>query len=191
MSYVEKHMKEALVDHILEPAKGNNPEALRYRMVKPGTNMFSVYLAEVANSICLNGDLCVGYNGVVSASGYELGWFSGRLSEGYLCSKFLRQEWQWEAAVEVIEWQIKEAKEENYDMADSWWLENADKCRKFIKDPEWRYDTPTQWEFYEFMTELGDDGTELPGYDYPRIDAGWLCAIQQRYAELAKGLTNG
>lgn len=39
----------------------------------------------------------------------------------------------------------------------------------------------------EFMTSLGDDGCGLPGYDYPRIQAGWLCAIQQCYAELRKG----
>ncbi len=69
---------------------------------------------------------------------------------------------------------------------------NADKVQEFIKSPGWEYDTPNITEFYEFMSdELGDDGTDLPGYDYPRGQAGWRCAVQQRYAELSKEMKNG
>lgn len=173
-------MKKAFADHVLQPAAGNNADALAYRIVKPGTNVYSAYISEVANRLCITGDVCLGSTryGIVSAPGYNMGWFTGHLSEGYLCEKFLDQEWQWEAAVEFIQWQIKEASEE-------WWVENTDKLRQFIKDPGWKYDVPTWVEFHEFMTEeLEHDGCELPGHDYPRGDAGWLCAIQQRYSEL-------
>ena len=92
-----------------------------------------------------------------------------------------------------MQWQIQEATEEAEIFAGKhWWLDNADKVQEFIKSPGWEYDTPNITEFYEFMSdELGDDGTDLPGYDYPRGQAGWRCAVQQRYAELSKEMKNG
>jgi len=157
------------------------------RMGRPNTCVYSVYIAIVANRICITGDVCLGANdqGIVSCPGYGLDWFGEKLSEGYLCEKFLRLEWQWDAAIESLQWQIKMAKEEERD-PDEWWVTHANEIEKFIESPDWKYDIPTIHEFYEFMTSLGDDGSELPGYDYPRIQAGWLCAIQQRYAELTK-----
>lgn len=141
MTYVTSYMKKELANHVLEPAKGNNIEALAHRMIKPGTNIYSAYLSEIANRICIAGDICLGgnENGIVSTAGYNLAWFAGQLSECYLCEKFLRQEWKWVVAVEEIQWQIKEAAED----MDGWWTEHADQLKKFIKDPGWKYDTPT------------------------------------------------
>ena len=183
-SYVEDHMKKSLSEHSLDIDKKDI-----VRMGRPNTCVYSAYIAIVANRICITGDVCLGANdqGIVSSPGYGLGWFSGHLSESYLCEKFLRQEWQWDAAVESIQWQIRMATEEaESSLGESWWLERVDKLQKFIASPGWKYDVPTGEEFYEFMTDLGSDGCELPGYDYPRIQAGWLCAIQQRYVELTK-----
>lgn len=184
-TYVHSHMKQAFVDHVLEPAAGDNPDARAYRIVKSGTNIYSVYISEVANRLCITGDVCLGptHYGIVSAAGYKISWFAGHLSESYLCEKFLRREWQWEAAVEEIEWEIQRDTED----ADGWWFD-SDKVKQwqeFVESPSWKYDSPNETEFYELMTEeFGCDGCELPGYDYPCVDAGWLCAIQQRYAEL-------
>ncbi len=195
-TYVTDYMKESLANHVLQPAEGNNVAALAHRIVKPGSMYYSAYISEVATSLCITGDICLGANnhGIVSAPGYKMDWFAGQLSEGYLCEKFLRHEWQWAVAIEGIQWQIREAiKEEEVTVGlESWWLDNADKLQKFLESPGWKYDTPNMTEFYEFMSdELGDDGTDLPGYDYPRVQAGWLCAIQQRYSELSKETKNG
>ncbi len=115
---------------------------------------------------------------MISCPGYDIDWFGSQLSEGYLCEKFLRQEWQWDAAVEVIQWQLEPGDQEE------WWIERADKLKAFIADPGWEYDEPTAHEFYEFMSSIGADCCELPGNDYPRTQAGWLCAVQQRFSEL-------
>lgn len=60
----------------------------------------------------------------------------------------------------------------------------ADRYEKLARDAEeWDYG----WEsFSEKLRELDprscDDG--VPGYGYPVASAGWLCAIQRRFAEL-------
>ena len=63
-------------------------------------------------------------------------------------------------------------------------MENTVAIRSYIDDPQWKYGESTLAEFYEAMIDMGHDGCELPGYDYPQVEAGWLCAIQQRFREL-------
>lgn len=179
-TYVANHTKEALSEHVLEKISCSH-----HRIHKPGTGIFSMGIAQVGNKLCLAGDIMLGNNhyGIVSAPGYGLGWFSSHLSESYLCEKFLPQEWQWEVAVEHINEMI------GYD-EEGWWKERADKLKAFIADPCWAYDVPMLSEFYEFMTSIGGDGCELPGYDYPHVQAGLLCAIQQRYRCLSQGINS-
>lgn len=182
MSYIEQHMVEALSEHKLTGGP------MHYVMKKPGTGCYRVDLVFVAARIVVTGDIGLGANqhGVVSSPGYEVGWFSGTLSEGYLCEKFLAKEWQWEAAAEQI--------------AD--WVENPDDyetnpehvalLRKLLEPGYcWNQDKPMMYEVYDSLFEIGqgyiDDG--IPGMDYPRAEAGWLCAIQQRFAALAKEVT--
>ncbi len=176
MTYIKDYMKKAFTNHVLEPWIDGS-----LRMGIPGDGIYAVHLIEFANRICITGDIRLGGNecGIVSNVGYKLSWFAGQLSEGYLCEKFsLSREWQWKVAVEEINTYIKDE--------GGWYRDNADKFRKFIKSPGWKYDVPTEAEFYEFMTDLGDDCCEMLGYDYPRGQAGWLCAVQQRYSELSK-----
>lgn len=181
-------MIKELSNHALEMISTKDGYPRYYKMAKPGTGIYAVYISEVARRLCITGDICFGANnnGIISDLGYEIPWFAGHLSEGYLCEKFLHREWQWEAAIEEIEWQIKEAMGDE----ESWWLENAAKLQEFIKSPDCRDYTPIGEEFYDFMIDLGDDGCELPGFDYPRGEAGWLCAVQQRFAELFKDIKN-
>lgn len=176
-TYVEPHMSASLADHELTTLDGGKS----FRMGQPGTGIFAIHMIEVGNRLCITGDISLGANGhgVVSAPGYTFGWLGSQLSEGYLCEKFLRgNEWQWEAAVEAIQQQIE------LEDAVDWWAERTDKLKAFIAAPDWTYGEPTIHEFHEFMSELGDDCCDLPGYDYPRIQAGWLCAIQQRFREM-------
>ena len=180
MTYVTNYMRARLKENQLKLV--TDGPVVVYRLGRKDTSVYSVYIASFAHRLCLTGDICLGANqhGVVSATGYDIGWFGGQLSEGYLCEKFLRQEWQWEAAVEQIEDLIVHGGE--------WWEERAKLIRAFIADPGWKYDQPSIEEFYEFMNSIGDDGCELPDSDYPRIEAGWLCAIQQRFRELFQEL---
>ena len=173
-------MKKELSKHVLT-MDGNI-----HRIGKPDTNIYSAYIAEVANHLCITGDICLGANqhGIISSPGYRFGWFAGQLSECYLCEKFLRHEWQWDAAVEEIHWQIQCATEDG----EGWWLDHAEHLKKFVKSPNWKYDTPRMEELYEFMSKIDPDYCEVPGEDYPRSQAGWLCAIQQRYSELCRGM---
>lgn len=175
MTYVTDCMRNSLANHVFEPQLDGC-----LRMGIPGDCIYAMYFVEFANRICIAGDIRLGgnENGIVSSSGYKLPWFAGQLSECYLCEKFLRREWQWAVAEEELSTYIKD------DDEGGWYRDHADEFRKFMKSPGWKYDVPTESEFYEFMTDLGDDCCEMLGYDYPRAQAGWLCAIQQKFSEL-------
>ena len=193
MSYVTDYMRQELSGHVLDEMAGGG-EAKLYRMGRPGTGVYAVYVAEFAGDVlpgrhcrlCVTGDICLGGNGygLVSAAGYGIRWFSGQLSETYLCEKFLRKEWQWDAAVE----HIRSLLADGATQGEGWWLERAAAFEAFLADPGWRDDEPSWAEYCDRMAELGHDGFELPGHDYPRIQAGWLCAVQQRFRALHSDL---
>lgn len=188
MSYITEQMRKELADHVL--VEHDEPT---YCMQRLGTSVFEssgartiVRIGEFADRLCVAGDIRLGANnyGLVSAPGYGIYWFADDLSEAYLCEKFFRKEWRWDASVEAIRWLIKF--DEDAD-EDGWWTRHATELSAYLADPKWRYDdTPNEWEFREKMASLGFDsevGDPL-GCDYPRKQAGWLCAIQQRFREL-------
>lgn len=184
MTYVKDYMHKELAEHTLELQHGGPGEPVAvYRMGQPRTGIYVVYIASFADRLCITGDIMLGRDdhGLVSTMKYGIGWFSGHLSEGYLCEKFLSHVWQWEIAVEGIEDRIETDEE------DGGWKHHADALREFIAKPGWRHDGlggPDAWEYYDRMREIGCETDELPGYGYPRVEAGWLCAIQQRFQEL-------
>lgn len=179
MSYIQPHMTEALAGHVLEQ-RGDHHYVIR----RPGTGCYFLNIADVGGRIVLTGDLTIGGpHGCVSAGGYGIDWFSGAKSEGYLCSKFLAKEWQWEAAAETLhDWLGNGTIEEPEHVERIKAILNWEKSIDFV----WKYDAPEPIELYEELAELGegyvDDG--VPGYDYPRAAAGWLCAVNQKFAEL-------
>ncbi len=184
MTYVEDHIQKAFAQHSLELQYGDPvaPVAL-YRMGRANTSSYAIYVASFAHRLCITGDIMLGANrqGLVSTLNYGIHWFSGHLSEDYLCEKFLPEVWQWEIAVEGIEDRI-EIDEEDYG-----WKHLAKELREFIAKPDWHHDglgCPDVWEYCDRMRGIGCETDELPGYGYPRVEAGWLCAIQQRFQEL-------
>ena len=176
-TYVTDYMRNSLANHVFEPQLDGC-----LRMGIPGDCHYEVHFVELANKICIAGDIRLGENGngIISSTGYKLPWFAGQLTECYLCEKFFPdgRVWQWAVAVEELNTYIKDG--------GGWYRDHADEFREFIKSPGWEYDVPTEAEFYEFMTDMGDDCCEMLGYDYPRGQAGWLCAIQQKFSELWK-----
>lgn len=188
---VEKHMATSLKEHFLEEIPAG--EKIRAFYIKrEGTRMMSTLILFTPEGIVLMGDLCPSKHGACSAYGYGLDWFASKLSEDYLCEKFLHHVWQLEVAKENCEWQIEQAVEE----AKKYRLYEGDgdreDARRSIKEGRrWQAvlkalgDEGTEQACYD---EMGDqdlhDGDYLPGYAYPRSDAGWLCAIQQKFSEL-------
>lgn len=184
-TYIWSHMVESLSEHRLTKTVSTD-RLTYYVMRRPDCGHYRVDLIFAAHRIWLSGDIALGANqhGVTSTLGYGESWFRGRLSETYLCEKFLPHVWQWEAAEEQIRDWIENP--------DSYETSPADIPRlKELLEPSFGvYGDPQAHEVYEHLLDIDqryiDDS--IPGNDYPRGDAGWLCAIQQRFAALVEEL---
>lgn len=180
MSYVTPAIKDALKNHVLEEVLPFGHGFLAYYMKEPGQGrMMSTLFIFGPEGIVIMGDLCPGgpkNQGSISDFNYGIGWFSGNLSENYLCSKFLTEEWQAEAALEWIGEHVKEIESG----------EEAGNVEAFLQiERDLRGGEMDESHFRDDLECAGyvcDD--ELPGYDYHRSTAGWLCALQQRFSEL-------
>jgi hypothetical protein len=143
--------------------------------------------------IIITGDLCPGDNGILSDFGYGLGWFGSRKSEEYLSEKFLRREWVPEAALRALRYALQEEIDSSErDDSDI----RAARIDKLNYELDGIGDAPTgesaitrsHEAFYEFWVEVFGDSPEDQGFDYNPRDAGWLCAIQQRFCECYQAL---
>ena len=190
-TYIEPHMTKSLSKHELKLVHDSD-RLTYYVMSEPGTGIFLTKIVFVDSQIVITGDIIMGHHrgvvsspeyssglsgehlGAISDPGYSLDWFSGYLSESYLCEKFLNRIWQKDAAKEtILDW-INNP--EDYDIPSN----------HIIMLKEAISQCYSQRRLYDSLYELSpyyvDDG--IPGYDYPRADAGWLCVIQKRFAEL-------
>ena len=176
----ESREKQNLKDHILEQVLDTEKFKAFYLKKPERTRMMSTLLIFHPEGITICGDLCPSRGGNCSAYGYGIGWFSGHLDGDYLCQKFLDKSWQSDLAAE---WCLEEAgrqKEEGHqDIADK--LETLGKRDLECGDMDCR-------DFYETLTDIDqsyvDDG--VPGHGYNSGEKAWLCAIQERFAELYK-----
>lgn len=238
MSYVEFSMRDALKNHVLEEVPGSDKlEGFYLRDPDQGRAMSTLVLFG-PEGIVVMGDLCPNLHGSISAYNYGVGWFSKQgLSEDYLCSKFLQQEWQpvlaqsycYDMALEVRRGQQDEAtkeltvasEERSHCLANLRTLHSmrgtpgddaaayagekekmkgllsaqrakvvecrdmlADRYEQLAIDIEgWGYGMERfAAEVEEIDPQACEDG--IPGTGFPIKDAGLLCAIQQRFAEL-------
>jgi len=178
-TYIEPHMRTALTGHTLTPLVRDEGARIEvWRMARAGTRAMSVQIAGTPEGICLMGDLHPGpdRNGCCSVFGRGLRWFSQeQMSESDLCSKFLTRAWVPEIAAETLR---------------RWGANPGDygleACQAgTIRVLATRVHDCDERQFYDALTELGlDDGDGIPGYGYPPEDAGWLCAIQERFSAL-------
>ena len=174
-SYVKNHQRKSLAEHVLR--KVSDGKVTAYYMEQPGKGrMMSTLLVFTPEGIAIMGDLTPETNGTVSAFGYAVDWFAGKNSEDYLCEKFLHREWVpelAEAALRDPQGWVREARPAETlaaidDLAD-----------------QLSHECLPETDLYHELDSLGilcDDG--IPGYGYAPAKAGWLCAIQQRFAEL-------
>ena len=184
-SYVEPHMKKSLKGHVLEQILDTEKFKAFYLKLPGEGRMMSTLILFTPEGIVLMGDLCPNHHGTPSAFGYGLIWFAGHLGEDYLCSKFLHEVWQEEVAVKSIARCVAEEEEEAKANPDNPYYQRG-RWKKVQE--EWVTDWPDkrQDHLYDAITKQGFDSDSMPGYDYLLADAGWLCAIQQRFAELYK-----
>jgi hypothetical protein len=162
-------MKESLKDHVLTLVQEG--EVTAYYLGKKGTRMMSCLLLFTPEGIAIMGDLTPQLHGSVSVYGYGIGWFSKHLSEGYLCEKFLRERF----VPELAEKELRDP--EGY-----WREELSPEVSDRIADD--LCDHGQEW-LYEELLDAGVDCSDgIPGFGYDPAEAGWLCAIQQRFSEL-------
>jgi hypothetical protein len=184
-SYVEDHMRESLAGHVLElHADHEKVKAFYLKGPKNGRMMSSLILFTI-EGIVIMGDLTPCQNGVISAYGYGLNWFAGRKSEDYLCEKFLRKEFVPELAEQsfkeqLLRWRRDEpGRISRADARDAW-----DQLGRLMCDGM------DARAFYDLYYETFRDTPEC-GCGYSRGDAGWLCAIQQRFSILYDEMVGG
>lgn len=180
MTYIQPHMRECLKAHILEPLEtGEKVQA--FYLKKPGQGRaMSTLILFTPEGIVLQGDLTPGQNGNVSTIGYGLNWFRGELCGSYLCEKFLTKCYVPELVTDKLLAEIlRQRREGELDQ------EKARECWDEV-ECEFEFDFSNPSDTYKFWTEeLGnDDGDGCPGFGYRPGEAGWLCAIQERFAEL-------
>ena len=182
MSYVTPQMRESLKNHVLEEALPQTGAIRAFYLKEPGQGrMMSTLFVFTPEGIVICGDLCPGgpnNQGSISNFKYGIGWFSGKLSEGYLCEKFLAREWQIEVAEEWCRDHIAELKKEAAE--DHKPVENLEEWEELLNDLEGG--EIGNERFHEALQDIDYD-IEDEGYDYPLNTAGWLCALQQRFAE--------
>lgn len=201
MSYVHPNMAESLKDHILEEIPAG--EAMRtFWMKRPGTRIYGVFLAFTPAGIVLAGDICLSTEngrGVVGDPGYGLDWFTAKdLAENYLCSKFYRDtHWEKERAIawcgqhaeEILkgEWDTRKMEDLPEEKLRELRLLLARQFRVLAQSLG-ASSIDDEIEFGRELHRLGFNFEDLPGRGYPSAEAGWLCAIQRRFAELYETL---
>ena len=177
MRFVEPYMKEALKNHVLEVVL-DSEKIQAYYLKEPGQGrMMSTLILFTPEGIVLQGDLTPGRFGNVSAYKYGRAWFAGFLSEDYLCEKFLPKVYVPEKALAACKRGVLEGrraggltKEKALDL----WIDLTAFSEYFLSERN----------AYDFWTdELLNDGCDAYFYGYEPDEAGWLCAIQQRFAE--------
>lgn len=187
MSYVTPHMVEALAGHFLTTVAIGKPlETVQlFAMRRPGTNMWRVQVTFTPEGIAIQGDIGLGAgHGVCSCPGYGFEWFAGlgrpqfdgKLTETYLCEKFLRREFQRDVAIRDVKRRRDEA---HTDGPHETYLEWQTLFENIERADNEHDAYQTLWEAYSDDLDFED-----VGMDYPLADAGWLCAIQQRFAAL-------
>lgn len=154
-----------------------------YDLREPGGGwMQSTRLVFLSNppQIIITGDLCPGIHGILSNMKYGIEWFGSHKSPGYLCEKFLREEWVPEKCQKELRAYANESERRK----------DRTKLREIARDIDgWVSDSGpavSQHQTYEELCDLDysyvDDG--IPGYGYNPREADLLVAIQKQFADL-------
>lgn len=173
MSRVDDHMKKNLEKHYLYQWKGGD-DLRGFLMRAEGTMNMSVSIIAYPHGVAIMGDIAPGRGCCIERK--DLEWFAGNLSESYLLEKSsIPKEWQADAAAEYFEDFVGTLPDLGAEEKEEW----EAIIRKLKAGEMDAHELASDLETVSFPL---DDG--LPGLDYKRSDAAWLCAIQQRFAKL-------
>lgn len=177
--HTERRAKYAayLQRHTLERDAASPTGRLEAYYLRPadGGRMESVYVVFTPEGIVVMGDWCPALNGCISTSGYGVAWFTGRLSDDYLCEKFLRKEWVPEYGYDELKFVLLDARA------------LLSITKEQARDA---YDTLTSLHpselshaaAYEIFSDAGLCDFENLGWHYNPRNAAMLVAIQERFA---------
>ena len=187
MSYVPAHLRRSFETHEFKQVVDESKVRI-YIMRRPGSGIFRVQLTFTGEGIAIQGDTTFGphhVHGLVSAIGYDEHWFATypRLSETYLCEKFLTKEFVPAVAADEMEAMLKERDDDPDDdlgLAD----EMVEEWKGLIL--ALRNSTITTGEtLHNDIEQLGYVAVEGFGWDYNPNAAASLCVVQQTFARLA------
>jgi len=156
-----------------------------YRLAREGGgHIMSVSIIFDAGRIIITGDWSPGKHGAISALGYGVRWFSGKLNQDYLGSKFLDREWDADRARWDLGHQLSEIAKEAYDHRDRPTLKSGKKLRQITIDNHY-FMFDSGYAFHDAMQEWDQEWHEYGiGMGYNERDHGMLCAINRRFSEL-------
>ncbi len=179
MTAVEPQMAEGIKDHALVQIIDSEKFKSFYMKRLGKGRIMSTLITFTPEGIVIQGDLTPGRNGNVSCLGYGLGWFRSRLSEDYLCEKFLELGWFPELAARDLRRIIKEIKAGELLQYDDYAVKEMGQLANVCDDGDIGMES-----FRDDWHTIDDDYESTPGWGYNPREKGWLCAIQQRFAEL-------
>jgi hypothetical protein len=175
-SYVTESMKDTFKDHTLVLNADTDHVKAWYLKSPEHGRLMSCLIVFTDEGIAIMGDLVPTQNGVISSYGYGVQWFTGHLSEDYLCEKFLAKEFVPELAEQSFKESLLYARRQG-DL-------DKEESREAWDKIESLHDELGPDRFYALYWDTFDDSPDTCGYDYNPGDAGWLCAIQQKFSEL-------
>jgi hypothetical protein len=205
VTYITRHMAPSLERHELTCILDTD-EVKVYRMARPNDSAYRVQLTFSPEGTAIQGDVGLGaaQNGICSNLGYGLKWFVRQRGEStYLCEKFLSKTWQREVVTRDLASWLSEAQGELDTAIKAMMTEDELTREEALEEAEDERENLAAWtkiqdawddetsekELHEVASALLTDFWDYSiGYDYPLSDAGWLMAIQQRFAALMSDL---
>lgn len=182
-THVSEGQRETLENHVLD-LHVDTPQLKAWYLRDPRREVGrinSVMILATREGIVIVGDLCPGEHGALNAGGYDIDWFARQRGndEDYICSKFLRRTFVPEYGAAELRRRIVERRRESPDYTpksvardafDA--VSNAEKWHELSAERAYTIATDADIEF------------DSLGYGWDPVEAGWLCAIQQRFAAL-------
>lgn len=178
-------MTSSLAGHLLREMTHRDDPVRSFLIASPdwdGKNDHAL-VTFTSEGVVLQGPLVIGTeaDGMVSEPGKTLEWFEGVLTEDDVCGVFLHERWQHTVAERDL--RVLAEREEYPPGKREFLLSLAEQLSQGIGSRESLV--------FALRTRGGIEphlSTKV-GVDYPMPEAGWLCAVQQKFAQLRRELS--
>lgn len=173
-SYIQPHQRQALDEHCLVADPTLPGEHRTFRLVSRGPTPKETFVRFTTGGVVIHGDIQPGLRGVISERGLRMEGFLD-LPEEALCEQFFDMRWQAEVAERDVLALIPDLPHHSNHL-----MQVVAGIQAGTLDEQ------------GLTTALIDLRIPSPvvggvGYDYPLADAGWLCAIRERFRAMYTG----